>query len=232
MLVQRSYASVALLVEMLADDHAARQRPARELVTALIRVGSAGTPGTPAGTLAMADDDAALADSGVTARVERLLMPTPGISLPARVLVCGAAAALVVVPAALLVMPLYGSWVAARRAAARRPASSWGVVADLDAHPAEPLALVLDLDNGDPANLAGRGHVRAPVRLLVEADDIDDPHLLDLGRDQVVAVRMMSGMAKACPRGRTRTSIRRSAASSALHAASTASRRPGGPREG
>ena len=105
-LVQRSYASVALLVEMLADDHAARQRQARELVTALIRVGSAGTAGTPAGTLAMADDDATLADSGVTARVERLLMPSPGISLPARVLVCGTAAALAVVPAALLVMPL------------------------------------------------------------------------------------------------------------------------------
>ncbi len=105
-LVQRSYASVALLVEMLADDHAARQRPARELVTALIRVGSAGPPGTPAGALAMADADAALAGTGVTARVERLLRPAPGISLPARVLVCGAAAALVVVPAALLVMPL------------------------------------------------------------------------------------------------------------------------------
>ena len=106
-LVQRSYASVALLVEMLADDHAARRRPARELVTALIRVGSAGSPGSPAGTLAMADDeDAEVADSGVTARVERLLTPSPGLSLPAHVLVCGAAAALVVVPAALLVMPL------------------------------------------------------------------------------------------------------------------------------
>ena len=56
-LVQRSYASVALLVEMLADDHAARQRPARELVTALIRVGAAGSPGSPAGTLAIADDE-------------------------------------------------------------------------------------------------------------------------------------------------------------------------------
>ena len=43
-LAQRTYASVALLIEMLADDHAARRRPARELVTALIRVGSAGTP--------------------------------------------------------------------------------------------------------------------------------------------------------------------------------------------
>ena len=109
-LVQRSYASVALLVEMLADDHAARRRPARELVTALIRVGSAGSPGSPAGTLAMADDedgeDGEVADSGVTARVERLLTPSPGLSLPAHVLVCGVAAALVVVPAALLVMPL------------------------------------------------------------------------------------------------------------------------------
>ncbi|MGO9218805.1 MAG: M56 family metallopeptidase [Streptosporangiaceae bacterium] len=105
-LAQRSYASVALLVEMLADDHAARQRPARELVTALIRVGAAGTPGTPAGTLAVADEDAAMGASGVSARVERLLTPSPGLSVPARVLVCGAAAALVVVPAALLVMPL------------------------------------------------------------------------------------------------------------------------------
>jgi Zn-dependent protease with chaperone function len=112
-LVQRSYASVALLVEMLADDHAARQRPARELVTALIRVGAAGTPGTPAGTLAMADEDddaevgsRAEGESGVTARVERLLTPAPGLGVAARILVCSTAAALVVVPAALLVMPL------------------------------------------------------------------------------------------------------------------------------
>ena len=106
-LVQRSYASVALLVEMLADDHAARQRPARELVTALIRVGASGSPASPAGMLAIAPgDDKPPADSGVTARVERLLTPAPGLSLPARVLVCGAAAALVVVPAALLVVPL------------------------------------------------------------------------------------------------------------------------------
>src|SRR3984957_7121698 len=105
-LVQRSYASVALLVEMLADDHAARRRPARELVTALIRVGAAGSPGSPAGTLAMADDSSAEGESGVTARVERLLTPAPGLGLAARLLVCGTAAALVVVPAALLVMPL------------------------------------------------------------------------------------------------------------------------------
>src|SRR5580704_9971975 len=119
-LVQRSYASVALLVAMLADDHAARQRPARELVTALIRVGAAGTPGTPAGTLAVADESGSEdeghvedgdgaegeGESGVTARVQRLLTPAPGLGLAARILVCGTAAALVVVPAALLVMPL------------------------------------------------------------------------------------------------------------------------------
>src|SRR3984957_17556852 len=104
-LVQRSYASVALLVEMLADDHAARRRPARELVTALIRVGAAGTPGTPAGTLAVAeesgpedeghaeDGDDAEGESGVTARVQRLLTPAPGLGLAARILVCGAAGA-------------------------------------------------------------------------------------------------------------------------------------------
>ena len=98
--VYRARAAVALLIEMLADDHALRHRPARELVTALIRVGAAGPAGTPAGTLAVTGENA------VTARVERLLAPAPGLSLPARILVGGAAAALVLIPSALLVMPL------------------------------------------------------------------------------------------------------------------------------
>jgi len=38
--------------------------------------------------------------------VERLLTPTPGLCLAARILVGSTAAVLVVVPAALLVMPL------------------------------------------------------------------------------------------------------------------------------
>jgi len=100
--VQRAYAAVALLVEMLADDHALRQRPARELVTALIRVGAAGHPATPACTLAAGG----VGDSGVATRVERLLTPAPGLSLPALALVCGVAAARVIVPAALLLLPL------------------------------------------------------------------------------------------------------------------------------
>ncbi|HUY46305.1 MAG TPA: M56 family metallopeptidase [Streptosporangiaceae bacterium] len=104
--VQRAYAAVALLIEMLADDHALRHRPARELVTALIRVGAAGTPGAPSATLAVAGTAEGAGDSGMTARVERLLAPSPGLSLPALALVCGAAMAIVVIPAALLVLPL------------------------------------------------------------------------------------------------------------------------------
>ena len=100
----RAYAAVALLIEMLADDHALRHRPARELVTALIRVGVAGPAGAPAGALAMAGGRPG--DSGVCARVERLLAPAPGLSLPALTLVSGAAAALVVVPVALLLFPV------------------------------------------------------------------------------------------------------------------------------
>ena len=98
--VYRARAAVALLIEMLADDRALRQRPARELVTALIRVGSAAPGGAPAGALAVAGENA------VTARVQRLLTPAPGLSLPSRVLVGGTAAALVLVPSALLVLPL------------------------------------------------------------------------------------------------------------------------------
>ncbi len=46
-LVRRAHATVALLVEMLADDQALRQRPARELATALLRVGASGAGQAP-----------------------------------------------------------------------------------------------------------------------------------------------------------------------------------------
>jgi Peptidase family M48 len=101
---QRAHAAVALLIEMLADDHALRHRPARELVTALIRVGAASPAGTPAGALAVAGRE--LTESGVCTRVERLLAPQRGLSLPALALVSGAAAALVIVPAVLLLLPV------------------------------------------------------------------------------------------------------------------------------
>jgi hypothetical protein len=51
---------------------------------------------------------------------------------------------------------------------------------------------------------------------------------LTSGGTRLVAVRMMSGMANASSLGRTRTSMRRPAATSVLQAASTASRKPGG----
>src|ERR1700733_15421496 len=48
------------------------------------------------------------------------------------------------------------------------------LVADLDAQPPEALALALDLDDLDPADLAGGGHGGAAVRLLVQRHDVDD----------------------------------------------------------
>jgi len=91
---RRAESAVALLVEMLADDHARRHRPARELATALIRVGTAGSR-VPSGALA--------ADGGeVAVRVARLLRPAPGLPPPALALVWATACSLVAVPAALL----------------------------------------------------------------------------------------------------------------------------------
>ena len=94
-LVRRARATVALLVEMLADDQALRQRPARELATALLRVGVSGASQTPWGALAAADDE-------VVARVTRLLTPQARLSVPAQALICSAAAVLVAVPVTLL----------------------------------------------------------------------------------------------------------------------------------
>jgi len=94
-LVRRARATVALLVEMLADDQALRQRPARELATALLRVGVSGAGQAPWGALAAADDE-------VVARVTRLLTPQARLSVPAQALICSAAAVLVAVPITLL----------------------------------------------------------------------------------------------------------------------------------
>jgi hypothetical protein len=100
--VRRAHAAVGLLVEMLADDHALRHLPARELATALIRVGASGAPSTPAGALAVGGAD----DGEVAVRVARLLSPVPGLSVPALTLVCAVAALTVAIPAALLILPL------------------------------------------------------------------------------------------------------------------------------
>jgi Zn-dependent protease with chaperone function len=98
---RRAESAVALLLEMLADDHALRHRPARELATALIRVGTAGSR-IPSGALAA---DGGGADGEVAVRVARLLRPAPGLSAPALALVSGTAALLVAVPVAFLFIP-------------------------------------------------------------------------------------------------------------------------------
>lgn len=97
-LVRKAHVTVALLVEMLADDHALRHRPARELATALLRVGVSGAAHTPSGALAAVTG----ADGDVAARVARLLAPNPRLPLPAQALICAAAALLVAVPVSLL----------------------------------------------------------------------------------------------------------------------------------
>jgi beta-lactamase regulating signal transducer with metallopeptidase domain len=100
---RQAYRAVGLLVEMHADDRALRQRPARELATALLRVGAAGGGGVPSGALGVADRPE---ECEVAARVVRLLRPAPGLSNVALALVVAVSVAVVAVPAALLVMPL------------------------------------------------------------------------------------------------------------------------------
>ena len=89
--------AVALLIEMLADDHALRARPARELVSALVRFGTAGTCPAPAGTLAAGEGE-------VAARVTRLMLPVRPLPTAAVLAICLAAALLVAAPITLLVI--------------------------------------------------------------------------------------------------------------------------------
>jgi Zn-dependent protease with chaperone function len=92
--------AVALLVEMLADDHALAGGPARELVSALVRFGTAGTCPAPAGALAVAEGS----EGEVAARVTRLLQPARPLPAAAVMAVCLAAALLVAAPVTLLVI--------------------------------------------------------------------------------------------------------------------------------
>jgi len=92
--------AVALLVEMLADDRALRGGPARELVSALVRFGTAGTCPAPAGALAVAEGS----EGEVAARVTRLLRPAKPLPAVAVIAVCLAAALLVAAPVTLLIV--------------------------------------------------------------------------------------------------------------------------------
>jgi Zn-dependent protease with chaperone function len=89
--------AVSLLVEMLADDRALRARPARELVSALVRFGTAGACPAPAGTLAVGEGE-------VAARVARLMHPVRPLPPAAIAAICLAAALLVATPVTLLIL--------------------------------------------------------------------------------------------------------------------------------
>jgi Zn-dependent protease with chaperone function len=106
-IARQAQAAVALLVEMHADDCARRHRPARELATALLRVGAAGGGRAPAGTLAASEAGSEAGASGeVTARVTRLLRPAPGLCAAGLALVCATAVAVVAIPAGFLILPI------------------------------------------------------------------------------------------------------------------------------
>lgn len=94
--------AVSLLVEMMADDRARRHRPARELATALLRVGVSGGGQAPSGALAAADQPG----GDLAARVTRLLRPPPDLPLYSAVLLCSVAALVVIAPTAAMLLPL------------------------------------------------------------------------------------------------------------------------------
>jgi hypothetical protein len=95
----QAYRTVALLVEMMADDRALRVRGLlpRELATALVRFGTAGADGAPAGALAVAEGE-------LTARVNRLLTPPPPLPKAVQITVVAGSIALVTLPLVLLVI--------------------------------------------------------------------------------------------------------------------------------
>src|SRR5712691_2197726 len=101
-------AEVALLVEMLADDRARRRRPARELATALLRVGASGGGFAPAGALAVSGSAGTRspADGELAARVTRLLRPPPAMRFSAKAGIGILAALIVLAPATALLIPL------------------------------------------------------------------------------------------------------------------------------
>src|SRR5215472_2085722 len=99
--ITQAHRTVALLVEMMADDRALRVRGllARELATALLRFGTAGAGcAVPAGALAVAEGE-------LTARVNRLLAPPPPLSRPVQAVIVLAAAVLAAAPVLLLITP-------------------------------------------------------------------------------------------------------------------------------
>lgn len=95
--VRTAQEQVALLVEMLADDRAARRHPPAVLARALCKVGAAQVPGGGLGVSASAD--------GVLQRASRLVTPPAPLSRPGRALVVLAAGLVLLVPVLGVLLP-------------------------------------------------------------------------------------------------------------------------------
>lgn len=99
--VRTALAEVALLIEMLADDRAARAHPRTVLARSLRKVGT-GQRGPGSGGDA---GDSAIADSGLLRRAGRLLQPPASLGAPARVAVVAAATGVLLLPLLALLVP-------------------------------------------------------------------------------------------------------------------------------
>ncbi len=106
----RARTEVALLIEMLADDHARRTVDGRTLAGAIALVASGAangaTGGSATGTTSAIDTDLARHHAHQQrARVSRLIGDAPGLSRARQTLVLAGAIALVAVPTVLLLTP-------------------------------------------------------------------------------------------------------------------------------
>jgi hypothetical protein len=87
-LVRTYYETVALIIEMCADDQARRTSSSRELAMALLRFGAAGPAPVPAGAMAAVKES----EPGVMRRVNRLLRPDDELPYHAGAVIMGASA--------------------------------------------------------------------------------------------------------------------------------------------
>ncbi|GAB2521668.1 M56 family metallopeptidase [Nocardiopsis aegyptia] len=87
-LVRTYYESVALLIEMCADDQARRHSSRRELAMALLRFGAAGPAPVPAGAMAAVEES----EPDVMRRVNRLLRPDDELPYHAGAVIMGGSA--------------------------------------------------------------------------------------------------------------------------------------------
>ncbi|GAA1073029.1 M56 family metallopeptidase [Nocardiopsis metallicus] len=101
-LVRTYYESVALLIEMCADDQARRKSSSRELAMALLRFGAAGPAPVPAGAMAAVPT----AEPGVMRRVNRLLRPDDELPYHAGAVIMGASAFLLATVTCLWHIPI------------------------------------------------------------------------------------------------------------------------------